>query len=316
MLNILVYRPGRGHLYGPPVEEGLRRRGIDAKVVALDVADEVAAALVAAEVLLAWDWPTGLGGVAPRLRWIQSIGAGVDGLLGDPTIPQRVAITRVIGHFGRGIAEYALAHLLAYEQGLRRAYAQQAQHSWEQWSPGHLFGRRLGIAGAGDIGRTIARRARALDLEAYGWRRGTEPSPDFDRTFGGDRLDEFLSALDYLVITLPLTPQTRHRFGLGEFLRLKPGAFVVNAGRGAVVDANGLLEALRSGHLGGAALDVFEDEPLPVDSPLWEAPNLTITPHVSGLSDPTFVAEFFCDNVRRYLDRRPMLGVVDRRAGY
>jgi len=315
-MRIMIYRRRSGRQYLPLVREALARRGIEADVTACDAPEEATAALPEAEVLLVWGLPPGLYGRAGRLRWVQSIGAGVDDLLSDPSLSPNVPITRVLGHFGPQIAEYVMAHLLAAAQDLRRAYELQKRRAWEPWEPGRLRGKCLGLAGIGQIGRVIARRAKAFELDVLGLSRGGGPSPDVDRAYGREELDEFLGHLDYLVITLPLTPETRHLFGRAQFSRMKRGAWVVNVGRGPVIDTRALLEALQTGHLGGAVLDAHEVEPLPADHPLWDLSNVTVTPHISGLSDPAQVAEFFAENVRRFLDGRPLNGLVDREKGY
>ncbi|MHB9057217.1 MAG: D-2-hydroxyacid dehydrogenase [Bacillota bacterium] len=315
-MRIVIYRRGAGSHYLPLVREGLARRGLEATVVACDTTEEAEAALPSADVVLAWGLPDGDYAKAPALRWVQSIGAGVDDLLRDISLSPAVALTRVTGLFGPQIAEYVMAHLLAATQDLRRAYATQSRRAWEQWEPSLLRGRCLGLAGVGEIGRVIAERARAFGLTVVGLRRGDGPCPEIDRTYGLARIDEFLRLPDYVVITLPLTAETHHLFGHPQFNQMKRGAWLVNVGRGPVVDTAALTAALRAGHLGGAVLDVLETEPLPPDNPLWTMPNVTITPHISGLSDPGYVAEFFCDNARRFVDGQPLRGLVDRRRGY
>ncbi|MHB8926459.1 MAG: D-2-hydroxyacid dehydrogenase [Bacillota bacterium] len=315
-MRVLVYRRQSGSRYLPLVREGLARRGVEATVVACDTPEEAEAALPEADVLLSWGLPAGLYGKAPGLRWVQSIGAGIDDLLADPSLPAGVPITRVTGFFGPQIAEYVMAHLLAVSQDLRRAYATQARRAWEQWEPSPLRGKCLGVAGVGEIGRVVAARARAFGLTVLGLRRGPSPCPEVDRAYSLEQMGEFLPLLDYLVVTLPLTPETRHLFGRRQFSQLKRGSWLVNVGRGPVVDPAALIEALRDGHLGGAVLDAHEVEPLPADNPLWAMPNVTITPHISGLSDPVYVADYFGDNARRFVDGLPLKGLVDRRRGY
>ncbi len=315
-MRIVIYRRGTGSRYLPLVREGLARRGLEATVIACDTPEEVEAALPVADVLLAWGLPAGDYAKAPALRWVQSIGAGVDDLLRGPSLSSAVPLTRVTGLFGPQIAEYVMAHLLAATQDLRRAYATQSRRAWEQWEPALLRGKCLGVAGMGEIGRVIAERARVFGMTVVGLRRGDGPCPEVDRTYGLERMDEFLPLPDQVVITLPLTPETRHLFSAPQFSRMKQGAWLVNVGRGPVVDTAALIDALRSGHLGGAVLDVLETEPLPADSPLWAMPNVTITPHISGLSDPAYVSEFFCDNARRFVDGQPLRGLVDRKRGY
>ncbi|HLO02083.1 MAG TPA: NAD(P)-dependent oxidoreductase, partial [Symbiobacteriaceae bacterium] len=177
--------------------------------------------------------------------------------------------------------------------------------------------KRLGVAGIGSIGQGVARRAAALGLHVVGLgRRGRADGSLFKATYTPDRLLEFCRGLDFLAITLPLTPETEGLFGAEALAALNPGALVLNAGRGRVVQEEALLGALRGGHLGGAVLDVFATEPLPPTHPLWREPGVTITPHIAGPSVPVEVADYFMQNYARFTGGAPLTGEIDRTRGY
>jgi phosphoglycerate dehydrogenase-like enzyme len=209
---------------------------------------------------------------------------------------------------------------LAHARRLPAALARQAEGRWARdGAVGTVLrGRTLGVVGLGTIGTEVARRAAAFGMRVWGVRRSGAPVAGVDRVVAPDRLDEVLRLADYLALTLPLTPETRGLIGARELALLPRGAFVVNVGRGGLVDETALAEAIAAGRLGGAGLDVFEQEPLPASSPLWRLPGVIITPHVGG-SSPGFLdraVPFFCENLKRYLSGEPLLNRVDVTRGY
>jgi phosphoglycerate dehydrogenase-like enzyme len=181
-----------------------------------------------------------------------------------------------------------------------------------------LAGTTMGILGLGTIGSAVARRAGAFGMRVIGTKRRPAPLEGVDEVLPSERTDAVLREAAVLVVSLPLTQETRGIVGAREIDLLPPGGFLVNVGRGGLVDEDALVAALRRGHLAGAGLDVFAQEPLPVDSPLWTAPGMIITPHVSG-DQPGYMAQVtavFCENLRRYLAGQPLLNVVDPALGY
>ena len=271
----------------------------------------------AADVILgSIGFPTAHLAQAQRLRWIQVTGAGVDRFLADDRIPAGVLLTRADLSFGDQIAEYVMGHLLARTQRLPEVYALQQAKQWEPLTVEFLRGRTLGVAGAGSIGRAVAKRARAFGLRTVGITRSGAELPDFDLSYGLDRRASFLADLDVLVLCLPLTAQTRAWIGREELVAMKPSAVLVNVSRGAVVDEPALIDALREGTIGGAILDVFETEPLPAESPLWVLENVTITSHHAGLNVPEEMIGFFLDNLGRFRGGQPLKGLVDSERGY
>lgn len=274
-------------------------------------------------------------GQAPRLRWVQLDTSGVDHLHGTALWRSEVPLTSIGGVSPVPMAEYVLMMVLGFAHRLPHAVRVQRSADWpspaERWErlmPRRLRGAGIGIVGYGRIGAEIGRLARAHHMDVHALRRGTTRRTD---VYGGgaeeadraefytpDRLHEFLAHCDYLVLTCPLTDQTRGMIDAAAFAALKPGAVLVNVSRGGIADEDAMLDALRSGRLGGAALDVFDTEPLPPDSPLWHEPDVLITPHVAGFS-PDYegqILDLVSQNLRRFLDGRPLLNEVDRVRGY
>jgi glyoxylate/hydroxypyruvate reductase A len=261
-------------------------------------------------------FPTGLLARAKKLRWIQVTGAGIDRFLAAAELPDDVILTRADVAFGSQIAEYVFGHLLARTQQVIELRHDQDRRTWTPRMLTWLAGRTMAIAGTGSIGQAVALRARGMQMHVTGYARTTTRLPEFDRIFGPPRLRDFLREADVVVITLPLTDQTRGLIGAEAFAEMKPSAVLVNVARGAIVQQEALLKALQEGEIAGAILDVFETEPLPANHSLWEMPNVTITPHHAGLNIPEEIAAFFLENLHRYDRGEPLRGVVDPRRGY
>jgi phosphoglycerate dehydrogenase-like enzyme len=260
---------------------------------------------------------------APRLRWFQQWGAGADWLMRYPEIAEKAFIlTNVSGVHAIPISEHILAFLLAFARRLPEAMRAQAKREWKRDGDAPAFelaGKTMLLVGVGAIGRRTARIAAALGMRVLAVRRDASRSlPDVERVYRAEEIEQALPEADFVVLTMPLTSATRNMFNARLFARMKPGAFLINIGRGGTVDEPALVEALRSGHLGGAGLDVTAVEPLPPDSPLWELPNVIITGHYSGETphyDERALA-IFLDNLERYTTGQPMRNVVDKQKGY
>jgi phosphoglycerate dehydrogenase-like enzyme len=268
-----------------------------------------------AEIPLAWRVPPDLLKDAPRLRWIQSFGAGVDHLINAGIAPD-VVITRIVDAFGPAMAEYVLGYCLATRLKVRRVLDQQRQAQWKPFNAELLRGSTAVVVGLGNIGREICRLLGAADVRVLGVSRSGQLVPEAERTFVVEELDSALPQADFLVLVLPLTPATRGLIGRRQLGFLPSGAWLINVARGPIVVEADLLAALRSGALGGAVLDVFEQEPLPPEHPFWEMENVIVTPHLAGPDDIRIVAEKFVENYRRLRAGQPLLGVVDRGRGY
>jgi glyoxylate/hydroxypyruvate reductase A len=242
--------------------------------------------------------------------------AGVEELVTAEFIPPAVTLTRVVDQFGKSISEYVFAECLAHVRSLDRTRAAQREHRWEHFVAGTLEGKTLGVAGLGSIGREIVRKARTFDLRVHGLSRTGTAAGIVDRHFGPDEWPEFAASVDVLVLTLPRTPETECAVGRSVLAAMRSDALLINVGRGALVDEAVLIEFAGEGRIGGAILDVFQEEPLPVDHPLWSTPNVVVTPHISGPSTVDGVGTFFLANLERYLAGDSLLGTVDRAKGY
>ena len=250
----------------------------------------------------------------PDIDWVQSSWAGVTPLIEAPR--RDYILTGVKGVFGPQMSEYAFGYLLAHELKLVERFQAQQQRQWFREHSGVLEGKSLGIMGTGSIGAHIAATARAFGMAPLGYSRtGTAVEP-FQQTFSADQLEPFLAQSDHLVATLPDTPETTHLLNRDTLALLPKGACFINVGRSNCVDDAALVDALRSGQLAGATLDVFDEEPLPEDSPLWDAPNLNVTAHIAAISHPLLLVPIFIDNYRRYVSDQPLKYVVDFDAGY
>lgn len=239
---------------------------------------------------------------ARRLRWVQSIGTGVDNLLGHPALPAGVAVTNVRGLHGAQMSEAVIAAMLALARDLPRALHNQQAARWERFAPRLLAGATVGILGTGAIATALAPRLQALGMTVVGITATPRPLAGFDRVEPRAELVRVVADLDHLVLLAPLAPDTHHIVGAAVLAAMKPGAFLVNFARGGVVDEVALLAALDRGSIGGAALDVFAHEPLGADSLFWAHPRVIVTPHLGGFHAgyPEQVYAAIADNVARY----------------
>ena len=311
-VDVLVYDASDAHRY---VELVRAPRGRIVLHVA-STPDEAAAHIADTDVLYAWKFPPELYDKAARLRWLQGMGAGVEWAL-VPDLPPRVVVTRAPGVFGPWMAEYVLGWCLWVTQRIAAYGDAQRRREWIQHvPPERLAGKTLAIVGVGDIGRVVARAARGLGLRVIGVTRSGRRVAGLERVYPVRALHHALGAADFVAVILPLNERTRGLIGAAELAAMRPTAWLLNIGRGAVVDETALIRALERRTIAGAVLDVFATEPLPPDHPLWALDNAVITPHISGPSTPQELAPVFNDNLARYLAGRPLRHVVDRRRGY
>jgi len=287
-------------------------------VVGLCTPDELAVALPELDVLFAGLPPRTGWAEATRLRLLQLMGAGADGLLPSPDLPAHTVIAGARGVFATEVSEHALALVLASCRALPTLFARQAERVWRQFETGTLAGETMCVVGLGEVGRRVARAAAALDMRVLGVRKHPEPVAYVERVVGPDRLGEVLRESRWVVLALPLTAETKRLIDARALAELPERAVVVNVGRAGVVDEGALAAALASGRLGGAALDVLDDEPLPPESPWWTAPNTIVTPHVAGVGRNYVqrVIEVLLDNVARLDAGEPLAHLIDRERGY
>lgn len=254
-------------------------------------------------------------GQMPSLRWIQATWAGVEPLLAACR-ERSITLTNVRGVYGPLMSEYVFGYLLAIERRILTRWQAQQNHIWDGSDPGSLRGKLLGLLGVGSIGAHLARTAQLFGMRLRGYTRCSEEAPEIEQYFHGDQKLAFARGLDYLVCTLPGTAHTRG-FVDAELLHALPThAWLVNVGRGSTVDEGALVEALNRGRLGGAVLDVFQEEPLPPSHPLWRTPNTFITSHTAARNYPPDIANLFIENYRRYLSGEPLIGLVNLEEGY
>ena len=281
-------------------------------------ADEFRRGLPEVELLLALRPPRGGWAEARALRLVQIPGAGVDSLLPAPDLPETVRIANARGVHDPEMSEFVLASILALAKHVPRALDQQRRREWRPFASRRLEGQTVGILGLGAIGLGVARRCRALGMRVIGTRHRPAPHPDVDAVHGADETMRVLAESDVVVVVLPLTPETRGLLDARAIAGMKPRARLVNVARGGIVDEPAVARALADGRLAGAAFDVFEEEPLPSESPLWDAPNLLVTPHVAGLFPDYMerVGELFVENIRRLEAGEPLRNEIDRSRGY
>jgi glyoxylate/hydroxypyruvate reductase A len=252
----------------------------------------------------------------PNLKLVQKLGAGVEGILGDPRLPDHVRVARLAPDIQAvEIAEYCLAVVLAFQRNLPLHHRNALTKQWRPVAPRKTRATTIAVLGLGHIGRRVAALPASLGFTVKGWSRRPKSLDGIACFSGADGLSEVVADSDYIVAVLPSTPQTRDLFDRSVFAMAKPGAVFVNVGRGDQVVERDLLNALDGGGLGAAVLDVFRQEPLPADSPLWAHDKVTVTPHVAGWH----LDEGFADvarNYRRLTAGEPLLHEVDRQAGY
>jgi glyoxylate/hydroxypyruvate reductase len=253
--------------------------------------------------------------LAPRARWVQSTSAGIGQFVIRNNYHKRMpnaVFTTASGVHAVPLAEFCIMSMLMFNKDLLRMIQDKAGKHWERYAGTDLVGRTLAVIGMGKIGNQVACYAKALGMNVIGT-DAERVTCDIAKIYPLSELDTLLKQAEYLVICVPHTPQTEKMIGARELALLPKGAMFINIGRGQVVDEDALIEALRSGHLRCAALDVFAVEPLPPTSPLWDMPNVLISPHSASTSDNENSREvdLFCDNLRRYLAGQPLRNVLD-----
>jgi phosphoglycerate dehydrogenase-like enzyme len=251
----------------------------------------------------------------PRLRWVQATWAGVEPLL-DPRLRRDYILTNARGIFGVLMSEYVFGYLLAYERHILQRYLAQQAGQWDETQPGTLRGKQIGLLGVGSIGTELARTARRFGMSVRGYTRASESCPDVDRYYHPPNKLTFASGLDYLVCVLPHLNDTRQIIDRALLATLPAHALLVNAGRGNALDETALVEALQSGRLAGAVLDVFNEEPLPPGHIFWRTPNLLVTSHTAAPTFPEDIIEVFLDNYRRLLRGEVLRYQVNFELGY
>jgi len=283
---------------------------------------ELLAAAPEAEILISCSASRGqvepLFHAAPKLRWMHSLSAGLDTLVFPALVESPVVLTNARSVFSRSLAEWVMASVLFFAKELRRLVKSQERGVWDIYEPRWIRDTTMGIIGYGDIGRACAENARSFGMKVLGVRRRPAPDPLCDEVVGLDRMRDVIARSDYIVVILPLTAETRHLVGAAEISAMKPGAVFINIGRGPVVDEAPLIEALRAGRIRGAALDVFEQEPLPDGHAFYSLPNVLLSAHCADRV-PTWRQDSMrlcLENLARFRRGQELLNVIEKGQGY
>ena len=274
--------------------------------------------LARTEALMAGAVPAGLLPSMPKLRWAQAMSAGVEGWLALPDLPAGLTLTCARGTHTESMPENIMSALFYVAKPMATAVANQKQGKWVQTVPQPLTGKTLGILGLGAIGQEVARLASAFGMRVIGTRRRPVAMPNVAEILPPGRTDEVLAQSDFVLLLLPATPDTDNLIDATRLARMKPGAWLLNFGRGHLIKDADLIAAAQAKKIAGAVLDVFRQEPLPADHPFWTAEGIIVLPHVGGPHPQRdkFVARLFVDNLGRFLDGAPLKEIVDRAAGY
>jgi len=254
--------------------------------------------------------------LAPSVRWIQATSAGIGQFVRRMGYAERMdcVFTTASGVHARPLAEFALMGMLMFAKDHQYLASEKKKHHWARYCATELAGKTLAVIGLGNIGRETAKLAKAFDMHVIGTRRNPEiPVDHVDELYGPDTLDSLLERADFLVLATPHTPETENLIGAEQLAKLPDDAVIINIARGVVIDQPALIDALQSGKLKGAALDVFDPEPLPADSPLWEMPQVIISPHSASTAETENqkITQIFIDNLRHYLAGETLNNVLD-----
>lgn len=259
-----------------------------------------------------------------NVRWVHSRSAGIDRILFPELVESAVPLTNGSGVFSPSLGEFALAAILYFAKDFRRMLRNQEAGRWEQFDVDEISGQTVGIVGYGDIGRAVASRVSAMGMKVLALKRHAPASPDplpdprIDRFYAPSEIDSMLAGCDFVVVATPLTPETRHMISDAAFAAMKPNAVVINIGRGPVIDQAALVRALTQKKIKGAALDVFEQEPIPAGDPVWKLENVLISPHCADHTRDWLdrAMQFFLEQHERFLSGQPLANVVEKHLGY
>jgi len=329
MTKLLIVLHHRFELWTAPawVSEKLRQEFPQLEIVHLTSYDGIENHLRDAEIVIAWSLRPEQLVIAKKLRWIHSPAAAVHQLMFPELVNSDIVLTNASEVHGPVVAEHVIALIFAMAKQLPQAVRLQQKHIWGQeimWRarprPREVMGATLGLVGLGAIGRGVAERASALGMHVIATREHANKEKPFgvDEVLPITKLDQLLSRSDFVVLAVPLTNETRGLMNASRIAAMKSDGFLINVGRGPLVDEAALIDALRNHQIGGAALDVFAKEPLPPESPLWDLENVLITPHSAGLTEKLWERHYaqISENLRRYLAAEPLRSVVDKKKGY
>ncbi len=335
-LNVLVIAPAFDRSVTHADEEDLRRIALAGPGINVRDASELAVAeyrgdstakekldamLAEAEVIYGLIMPQNLLARAPKLKWIQTMSAGVDRFARIDVWQSPVIITGVSGIHATPIGEFVLELMLMFAKGAPLCFQMKQKREWKRFMPSVLRGKTVGIVGLGSIGREVARLSKAFGMRVVANRRSVtrqKRARYVDMLLPAGQLNQLLAESDYVVVATPLTPETRGLIGDKELRAMKPSAYIINIARGGMIDEEALIRALDEKRIAGAGLDVVADEPLPPESRLWDFDNVLLSPHVAGGMEDYMerATEVFCENLKRYLNGKKLLNVIDKKKGY
>ncbi len=325
-LLIALYHPFELWRMPEWFSERLRREFPQLEVMHIPNYDRVTEEIADADIAISWSLRGEQIKAARKLRWIHSTAAAVHQLMTPELRASDIVVTNARDVHGPVVAEHAIALAFALAKRLPQAVKHQQQKHWAQhdlWyaepRPRELSGATMTIIGLGGIGRPLAKLAKPVGMRVVGVREHPEhESEAADAVCGFAELDWALAEADFVVLAVPVTPKTHHLMNAARLAQLKPNAYLINVGRGVLIDEGALLQARRAKSFAGAALDVTTEEPLPPESPLWQMENVFITPHIAGLTERMWERHYahYTENLRRYLAGQPLLWVVDKQRGY
>ena len=329
MLKLLIALHHRFELWTAPpwFAERLRRDFPGLEVVQLQGYEGIEQQIPDADIAIGWSFRPEQFRLAKKLRWIHSTAAAVHQLMFPELIASDVILTNAREVHGPVVAEHVIAMILALAKRIPHAVRLQQKRSWGQreiWEshprPREVADATLGLIGLGSIGRAVARHASSLGMKVIAAREHPEKEipAGVQQVLSSLQVEELLTLSDYIVLCAPVTPNTQGLMNGDRIAKMKPEACLINVSRGPLIDEAALIDALRGHKIGGAALDVFAQEPLPAASPLWDLDNLLLTPHTAGLTENIWERHYalYTENLRRYLAGQPLLGLVDKRKGY
>ncbi len=289
------------------------------KDVTVIIDENVLDAIPEIDILIAGKFDREIFEKAQRLQWVHALAAGVDRLLFPEFVESDIVLTNSSGVHSVPISEHALGMMLTISRRLHESLKSQLRKEWKRPQPTELYGKTLGIIGFGSIGERIGQLGKGVGMHVLGLKRNvTYKTEHADELLPPDNLDTLLKRSDFVVIAVPLTEDTYHMICKRELQLMKETAYLINISRGKIICEKDLIEALKTKEIAGAGLDVFEEEPLPAESPLWEMGNVVLTPHYAGATPEYFnrAIDIFCDNLKRFLKGEPMKNVVDKKRGY
>jgi len=296
------------------------------KFVQLPSYDGLSGEIPDTDVLIGWSIKPEQFVAARKLKWIHSPAAAVHQLMFPELVNSEVMVTNSGDVHGPVVAEHAIALLLALAKRLPQAMGYQQKKEWAQellWQEGtrprEISGATVAVIGMGSIGREFAARAKALGMRVLAVRENPQKGAgSADAVYGASQIDAVLPQADYVLLCTPVTPATNGLINQSRLARMKPDAYLINVGRGPLVDEAALIDALKAHKIAGAALDVFTEEPLPKDSPFWTLGNVLITPHTAAVTDRLWERHYqlICENLRRFIAGKPLLNLIDKRRGY